>query len=85
MKRKATFIILIVALLAGGAIYLYNKLNTQVVYAVTKDGWVEVYRSVSPDKAREKFNYLECQQFHKPEGVFFYIYVDEDLGNSIIP
>lgn len=84
MKRKRIALFLCLALLLGGAYFIYSQMNTNVVYAVTKDDWVEVYRSVSKEKAMNKFEYL--QYYHqKEDGVFFYVFVDEETGNSIIP
>lgn len=82
MKRKYSFIILYFVLLFSSGCYFYSLLNTQVVYAVTKDGWKEVYRSIYSSKAKERYYYLKS---HKEEGVSYYIFVDEDSGNSIIP
>lgn len=82
MKRKHEFIILCLVLLFSSAFYFYSLLNTQVIYAVSKDGWNEVYRSTDRDKARDRYYYLRS---HKEEGVSYYIFIDEESGNSIIP
>lgn len=82
-KRKIRVLwIALIGLLCLCAYFLYIQIACYAVYAVTKDGWKEIYRSVDESKAIEKWNYLNA---HKEEDVGFYIYLDEYQGNSILP
>ena len=82
-KRKISVLwIALIGLLCLCAYFLYIQIACYAVYAVTKDGWKEIYRSVDESKAIEKWNYLNA---HKEEDVGFYIYLDEYQGNSILP
>ena len=87
MKKKVHIgIIVIAALLIIGGVVLYCAMPKYIVYAVkgAEDGaiWEEVYKSVSQDKAKARYLYLNG---HKEEGVRHYILVDEETGNSVIP
>ena len=87
MKKKIHIgIIVIAALLIIGSLALYCAMPKYTVYAVkeAENGaiWEEVYKSVSQDKAKARYLYLNG---HKEEGVKHYILVDEETGNSEIP
>ena len=87
MKKKVHIgIIVIAALLIIGSVVLYCAMPKYTVYAVkgAEDGTIreEVYKSVSLDKAKARYLYLNG---HKEEGVRHYILVDEETGNSEIP
>lgn len=65
----------------------YYWLAIHVVYAVGKGpdgkgGREVVYRSMFFDKAKEKFMYMNA---HKEEGVKYYILMNKEEGNSLIP
>lgn len=76
----------IVALLIIGGVVLYFAMPKYIVYALNDSEdepiWEEAYKSVSHDKAKERYLYLNE---HKEDGVKYYIFVDEETGNSIIP
>ena len=66
-KRKIRVLwIALIGLLCLCAYFLYIQIACYAVYAVTKDGWKEIYRSVDESKAIEKWNYLNA---HKEEDV----------------
>lgn len=80
MKNKYKYIIVTTLLFSGIALFLYYQLAVFVVYKVEVDGWEEVYRSMDHDKAYGMFKELRHSQDSS-----MYIFVDEELGNSIIP
>lgn len=86
MKKVHIGIIVIATLLIIGSAALYCAMPKYIVYAVkgSQNGaiWEEVYKSVSQDKAKARYLYLNG---HKEEGVRYYILVDEETGNSVIP
>lgn len=71
----------------GYVVYLCSR-PIYFVYAVIPpaDGgrseWKEVYKSNSHDQTWERYEYLNR---HKEEGVKYYIFFDEETGNSVIP
>lgn len=80
MKNKYKYIIVTALLFLGIALFLYYQLAVFVVYKVEVDGWEEVYRSMDHDKALGIFKELRYSQDGN-----MYIFVDEELGDSIIP
>lgn len=80
MKNKYKYIIVTALLFLGIALFLYYQLAVYVVYKIEADGWEEVYRSMDHDKAYGRFKELRYSQDSSK-----YIFVDEELGNSIIP
>lgn len=84
--KKWKVIFLTIAIVTAWLVW-YHWLAIYVVYAVGKGPggkglWEPVYRSVSFDRAKKKYMYLNA---HKEEGVAYYILMDTDECNSIIP
>ena len=85
-SNKWKVICLTIVVVAAWLVWYY-WLAIHVVYAVKKEnddkGIREpVYRSMYFDKAKEKYKYMNA---HKEEGVSYYILMDKEEGNSIIP
>ena len=59
----------------------YKKFACYARYEIHKGEWIEVYRSIDSEQAHNK--YWELRNNNPEKKV--YIYVDEELGNSIIP
>ena len=82
MKRTRIFACLVITvILVGAFIGCYKKFACYAIYEIHKGEWIEVYRSIDGERAHNK--YWELRNNNPEKKV--YIYVDEELGNSIIP
>lgn len=82
MKRTRFLTCLVITIILVGAfIGCYKKFACYAIYEIHKDEWIEVYRSIDSERAHNK--YWELRNNNPEKKV--YIYVDEELGNSIIP
>lgn len=85
-SNKWKVVCLIIVVVVAWLVWYY-WLAIYVVYAVKKEaedngGREVVYRSMFFDKAKEKYLYLNC---NKEKGVKYYILMNKEEGNSLIP
>lgn len=87
VKYKGRIMLVLMAIVVAAWLVWYYWLAIYVVYAVGKgpDGKgvrEPVYRSMFFDRAKEKYMYMNA---HKEEGVKYYILMNNEEGNSLIP